>query len=421
MGDAVRSTWLPWVRTRLTASGRCLLVCVLAVPGLGCGVLSALASASLRFGGDRRAVVAAAAPARGMAEHRRQLVNQWTGTAIGSPYRPQPAGLRGRGRCILDDPATRRDTGWLLLEPVAAALLAFPPLAFLIDGMYGFYLCLSNGESFRNGYIDWFPFHVHKGHTGPMTLMALASIALIGFALWYAPKALGWYGRWVAVWLSPTTAARLSTRVNRLTETRAGAMDAQAAELGRIERDLHDGAQARLVAIGMNLGSAAQLIEKRPEEARAMLLEARNASARALSELRDLARGIRPPVLSDRGLGDAVRALALDCDLLVEVTADLPGRLQAPVESAAYFTIAEALANSSKHARAQRVQIDIHHRDSRLLITVQDDGAGGADPAKGNGLRGIERRLAPFDGVLALNSPDGGPTLVSVEIPCALS
>jgi signal transduction histidine kinase len=223
------------------------------------------------------------------------------------------------------------------------------------------------------------------------------------------------------VLLSPTATARLSSRVRRLTETRAAAMDAQAAELGRIERDLHDGAQARLVAMGMNLGAAARLIDKHPEEARAMLLEARDASARALAELRDLVRGIRPPVLSDRGLSDAVRALVLDCDLQVEVTADLPGRLEAPVESAAYFTIAEALANSSKHAKARRVWIDIQHRENRLLMTVQDDGVGGADPARGSGLRGIERRLAPFDGVLALDSPDGGPTLVSVEIPCALS
>jgi signal transduction histidine kinase len=421
IGDTVRATWLPWLRARLTASARCLLVCVLALPGLCCGVLSALATASLRSGAKRYGLVAAVTPARALAEHRRRLVGQWTGTTIECPYGLRPLGLRRRVRWILDDPATRRDARWLLLEPVVGGLLAFPPLALLVDGIYGFYLCLSNGEPFRNGYIDWFPFHVHKGHTGPMTLMALVSVALIGFALWYAPKALSWYGQWVAVLLAPTATARLSSQVRRLTETRAEAMDAQAAELGRIERDLHDGAQARLVAMGMNLGAAAQLIDKHPEEARAMLLEARDASARALAELRDLVRGIRPPVLSDRGLGDAVRALALDCDLQVEVTADLPGRLEAPVESAAYFTIAEALANASKHANARQVRIDLQHRGNRLLMTVQDDGTGGADPSRGSGLRGVERRLAPFDGVLALNSPAGGPTLVSVEIPCALS
>jgi signal transduction histidine kinase len=209
--------------------------------------------------------------------------------------------------------------------------------------------------------------------------------------------------------------------VSHLTVTRNDAVDAQAAELRRIERDLHDGAQARLVAMGMNLNAAAQLMAKDPEQARAMLLEARDASATALRELRDLVRGIHPPVLSDRGLGDAVRALGLDSALAVEVCVELPGRLDPPVESAAYFTVAEALTNAAKHSGGRQVWIDIRHSDGRLLMVVQDDGVGGADPAKGSGLRGLERRLATFDGILALNSPAGGPTVLTVELPCALS
>src|SRR5215467_3856914 len=173
--------------------------------------------------------------------------------------------------------------------------------------------------------------------------------------------------------------------------------------------------------MGMSLGAAIRLIDSRPEEARAMLLEARDASARALAELRDLVRGIRPPVLADRGLGDAVHDLTLDCPFPVELTVDLPDRPNAPVESAAYFAVAEALANVAKHAGARRVRIDIWYGDGLLRLSVQDDGCGGADPADGGGLRGIERRLAPFDGVLAVSSPAGGPTIVSVEIPCAPS
>ena len=209
----------------------------------------------------------------------------------------------------------------------------------------------------------------------------------------------------------------------------------------RIERDLHDGAQARLVAIGMTLDAAGQLLNTSPAAARALLAEARDSSVKALAELRDLVRGIHPPVLADRGLADAVRALALDSPLQVEVTSELPARPPAPVESAAYFAVSELLANVSKHARADRVWIDIRyhgpadgagmhsggmhsggmHSGGMLRIGVTDDGCGGADPAGGTGLRGIERRLAAFDGVLAAGSPPGGPTVMNMEIPCALS
>ncbi|MGH2930200.1 MAG: sensor histidine kinase, partial [Solirubrobacteraceae bacterium] len=364
-------------------------------------------------------VLAAAAPARALAEHRRRLASDWTGKTIDSPHGMRPPGPRRRD---VDGRAARRDATWLLLDPFVGGLLALLPLALIAEGVYGFYLTATNGQQFRDGYISWYPFfRMHKGHAGPMTMMALLAVALVAIGLWCAPKALDWYGRWVAVLLSPTEAVRLSLRVRQLTETRADTMDAQAAELVRIERDLHDGAQARLVGMGMTLGAAVKLIDKHPEEAKAMLLEARDASARALTELRDLVRGIRPPVLSDRGLGDAVRALALDCPLQVEVAVDLPGRQHPPVESAAYLAVAEALANAVKHAGARRVWIDIRYSDDRLLMVVQDDGNGGADPAKGSGLRGIERRLAPFDGVLAVSSPAGGPTIVSVEIRCELS
>lgn len=206
-----------------------------------------------------------------------------------------------------------------------------------------------------------------------------------------------------------------------LTETRQDAVDTSAAELRRIERDLHDGAQARLVAMGMDLGTIEMLVDKDPEKAKQLVAQARRSSADALDELRDLVRGIHPPVLAERGLGDAVRALALRLPVAAEVNVELPGRAEAPVESAAYFAVSEVLTNAVKHADADRIWIDLHHREGRLRVTVTDNGRGGAVIGTGSGLAGIERRLGTFDGVLAVSSPAGGPTMVTMEIPCALS
>jgi signal transduction histidine kinase len=221
--------------------------------------------------------------------------------------------------------------------------------------------------------------------------------------------------------LDPTRSARLAQRVQRLTETRADAVDAQAAELRRIERDLHDGAQARLVAVGLSLAAIERLIESDPDTARRLLAQARQSSATALTELRDLVRGTHPPVLAERGLADAVRAVALDTPLPVDVAVALDGRLDPAVETAAYFGVCEALTNAVRHARAQRIAIVLRHHDGTLTITVTDDGCGGADADRGSGLHGLRRRLGTFDGVLALRSPRGGPTVLTMEIPCALS
>jgi len=169
------------------------------------------------------------------------------------------------------------------------------------------------------------------------------------------------------------------------------------------------------------LRATERLIKTNPDAAAALVAEARENSARALAELRDLVRGINPPVLAERGLGDAIRALALDAQVTTTVEIDLPGRPPAPVESAVYFAIAEVLANAAKHADAGNVHIRAAHTAGMLRIEVSDNGAGGADPARGTGLLGVERRLGTFDGVLAISSPPGGPTIVVIEVPCALS
>jgi signal transduction histidine kinase len=256
----------------------------------------------------------------------------------------------------------------------------------------------------------WYAALAGSGPQGYVPVL-LAAFLFLAFGLWLVPRTLGARGALVG---------RLTSRVQRLSETRTDAVDTAAAELRRVERDLHDGAQARLVALGMSLRAAERLIETSPKAALALVGEARAMSSRALTELRDLVRGIHPPVLADRGLGDAVRALALETPVTTKLDIDLPGRLAEPVESAAYFAVAEVLANAAKHAQARVVEIHMLHNGDCLRIAVTDDGVGGADPAKGSGLRGVERRLGTFDGILAVNSPPGGPTIVVIEVPCAL-
>jgi signal transduction histidine kinase len=211
--------------------------------------------------------------------------------------------------------------------------------------------------------------------------------------------------------------AELERRIDVLTESRAGAVDAQEAKLRRIERDLHDGAQARLVSVGMSLGMAEQKLATDPDGARQLLADARIGAHEALEELRDLARGIHPPVLSDRGLEAAVGALAARSPIRVGVSVEAD-RPPAAVETAAYFVAAEALANASKHADPTRVDIRIVRDGRGLVVEVVDDGRGGADPA-GPGLTGMRRRVEALDGRLHVSSPTGGPTVVRAELPCA--
>ena len=221
--------------------------------------------------------------------------------------------------------------------------------------------------------------------------------------------------------LAPDPATLLAQRVADLTTSRAESVDHSASELRRIERDLHDGAQARLVALGMNLGLVSDLMEQDPEAARQLLDEARGTTGAALGDLRSVVRGIHPPVLADRGLVGAVQALALDMGLPVTVTASLPERPPAPVETAVYFAVSECLANVGKHAGASRASVDVARSDNAVVVTVVDDGHGGADPARGSGLRGVMRRLAAFDGTMRVTSPAGGPTEITLEVPCVWS
>ena len=362
----------------------------------------------------------------------RERINKWTDADIQRPYLPEPEpepGLRGvlrRFVALICDPATWRDYLWVVTDPVVALFTAALPGMLILYGIWGYLLAAFAGDVIGGyGGNDWYTYiHVTEGYgrdSGRVlsTVVVATGFIVIGYAI--GPKMMSVYGRWGRAILGPTEKSQLALRVRHLTETRSDAVDASAAELRRIERDLHDGAQARLVAMGMTLGAIEHLLDKDSEKARLLLAETRASSAKALNELRDLVRGIHPPVLADRGIGDAVKALALDNPMRVEVSADLPGRAEPPVESAAYFAVSEILTNAAKHSGASRVWIDMRYEDGMLRITVTDDGRGGATLDGGTGLRGIERRIGTFDGVLALSSPVGGPTIVTLELPCALS
>ena len=261
----------------------------------------------------------------------------------------------------------------------------------------------------------------------PLWTDALQGSVLLAAGLWLTPRVMRHRLADPSDLELAVRARQLAQRVQTLTKTRHEAVDTAAAELRRIERDLHDGAQARLVALGMSLRAAERMFATNPEAALALVTEAKETSSRALADLRDLVRGIYPPVLADRGLADAVRALALDTPLHTELDINLPGEVDGPVGAAVYFAIAEALTNAVRHSGARTVRVHLSHSGplgpgtGTLRAEVTDDGAGGADPARGTGLAGVERRLATFDGILAVSSPPGGPTIVVIEVPCALS
>ena len=211
----------------------------------------------------------------------------------------------------------------------------------------------------------------------------------------------------------------LERRIEEVSTSRSETLDHSAAEVRRIERDLHDGAQARIASVGMNVGLAEKLMSTDPEAAAALLREARESTVSALEDLRSVVRGIHPPALADRGLAGGLEALALPIPLPITVTVGAPP-LPPPVESAAYFAVAECLANTVKHADATRAWVRVRHDGEVLHLVVGDDGRGGADPA-GSGLAGVAKRLAAFDGTMVVESPAGGPTVVTMEVPCRTS
>jgi signal transduction histidine kinase len=376
----------------------------------GAGHVSIVAAVELvLFGG--LACLVAAHPICGLL---RWLVRRWTGVTVADGYRPAVSIVRmstgywwngrryWRFRALarvnrwvhrqLRDPAAWRERRALVLVVFVVVGVTAIPVTSAVAGVV-----LIGSRAFPLG----------------------VEFLVIPFAFGASPFV--WRGAMSALTqlLRPSPATALSRRVAQLTEQRADATAAQAAEIRRIERDLHDGAQARLIALGMTLTTAERAIDRDPAQAKALLGEARVTITTALRELRELVRGISPPVLSERGLTDALRALALDTPLPVSVHAD-PGfdtGLDVPIESALYFGTAELLTNVVKHADASRVTIRLcRHRDA-VVIEVTDDGRGDATPSATGGLAGLRRRLAVFDGTLSVVSPPCGPTHVRMVVP----
>jgi signal transduction histidine kinase len=404
MTDAERVLRL--ARCILRTCARGLALALLPVACLPLFIVSVFSVALLSVGVGIVPAPASLLAVRRLAGRQRRVALEWSGVTIVTPYRPRPVevtrGLIGRlQRCrwLLTDPATWRDLLWTLAS-VPAGLLGALPAGLIVSGLIG----VLSGV--------W----VNPGHFFQLPLFT----GMIVFGMAGGRRLLKTHAQVAALLLAPTK-KEMAARVDRLSESRSQVVDASAAELRRIERDLHDGAQARLVSLGMSIGLAEQVVRENPDLALKLLAEARAASGQALSDLRHLVRGIHPPLLAERGLDGAVRALVLSLPLPVDLTIELPGRLPDPVESAAYFAIAEVLANVVKHSAASRAWAQLEHRNQRLVAIIGDNGTGGADPAAGTGLRGIEQRLAAFDGVIAVTSPAGGPTVVTMELPCALS
>ncbi|MFE9134957.1 sensor domain-containing protein [Streptomyces sp. NPDC007355] len=376
---------------------------------------------------------------RRLAGRERRRTAAWTGAPIPEAYLPLEGPLPARVRTAVTDPGTVRDVVW------AGAQLLY--------GMVLWYASL----------VLWVPALLVDGVVTGLAGRRPVALPLIG-------RLAGLAADWSRTLLTPApSAARdaaLAARIEQLTATRAGAVAAHGAELRRIERDLHDGAQARLVALSMRIGLARRAYDSDPAAARALLDDAQTQAEEALAELRHVVRGIHPPILTDRGLTGAVRALVASSGLEVEVSvtgladhadhpagapavtgpagrpdhpagalavtgpadhADHPAgapagdfRAPAAVEAAAYFVVAEALTNAAKHSGAARASVSLTRASAALRVRVADEGRGGAEAGEraGSGLTGMRRRVAALDGTVELTSPEGGPTVIEVELPC---
>jgi signal transduction histidine kinase len=351
----------------------------------------------------------------------RRLAGWLRGRPIPGVYRaPTEPGFLPRLRAVTRDPQTWKDFGWLVLNSIVGFALALAALT--VTALVAGYIAMP---------LWWWAIpdpHTQYGtlnlgiYTVTSTGWALVSTA-IGLVL--APLALvlnhgvaKGHAALAGLILGPSESQRLNARVQELASSRAGAVEAATEQLERIERDLHDGAQARLVALAMELGMAEEILARDPEAARASVRKARDDALGALGELRDLSRGLRPAMLQERGLSSAIEALAQRCPIAVEVHFSGPvERTPEPVQTAVYFVAAEALTNAAKHGGGASARMTIERDTDAMTVTILDDGAGGANPS-GSGLSGLDKRLRALDGRLDVISPPGGPTAVRAVIPC---
>jgi signal transduction histidine kinase len=355
--------------------------------------------------------------------HRHRL--RTTAGVVISPQPIMPNGLNAAAiREAIRSPVTWRQLGYHFLAAPALAAAALAAFGMWLAGLlytlvYAYAWTFSPQSLLARGQSSGPP-----GHLAPMSsipvdaYLTVAGLALLVAAPWLTAGVAALDVRAARALLGPSRAEELEHRVEHLTQTRAGVVDAADAERRRLERNLHDGTQQRLVSLAMNLGMArAQTATL--EEAHEAITEAHEEAKAALAELRNLVRGLHPPVLEDRGLDAALSGVAARMPIAVRLTVNVPRRPPPTIEAVAYFVVAEGLTNITKHAQATQAEVFVQQDGDRLHIIVTDDGVGGADPARGTGLAGLARRAESVDGTLEIASPRGGPTLLTVDLPCA--
>ncbi|WP_075738369.1 MULTISPECIES: sensor histidine kinase [Actinoalloteichus] len=365
------------------------------------------------------------------------------GAHAGRPVTTRPLDSTGTGltafRQALSDPLIFRDFAWLFVRFTAGFILSVTALMFLLMPVMvlslipTWHLFSPPPTVLGIPIIGWWQAVIF------LPIQALVLTLLVPFVV---PWLAGVQVRLDLVLLSSATRRELADRVENLTETRESALLAHGAELRRIERDLHDGTQARLVNIALRLGIAERTFADDPAAAVKLMQQARDGAEEAMTELRDVVRAIYPPILADRGLPGALSALAARCTVpttldVADVAGDTPGtgvgdladvelaaaesalgRIPAAVEAAAYFVVAEALTNVGKHSGAQLVTVWVRRVGDALYVAISDDGRGGIDETAGTGVAGIRRRVAALDGAVTVESPRGGPSTITVELPC---
>ncbi|MEU5599953.1 sensor histidine kinase [Streptomyces sp. NPDC020298] len=350
---------------------------------------------------------------RWLADGERGRLQRWTASTA-------PAGPHARRRlmAVLSDPATGRDLRWApcmmvagtVLGFIGAALLLFPAAVLVLVGLWWLFPADEPVRLMLDVPVDSWGSAVYAGV--PQFLLSVL-LALFG------PPLLARLDASVSRWLlAPSDATILAERVSTLDRTRTGAINAHGNELRRIERDLHDGTQARLVSLAMQLGLAERTLGSDPAAVGPLLARAREGAEEAMAELRDVLRSVYPPILADRGLAGAVSAVAARCPIPATVELGELGDVPAQAEVAVYFAITEALTNAAKHGHAGSVSVTLARAGGTVRAEITDDGRGGAVEGRGTGLRGMRQRVEAVDGVLQVQSPPGGPTVITVECPC---
>ncbi|MFJ5921236.1 histidine kinase [Kitasatospora sp. NPDC092948] len=351
---------------------------------------------------------------RRLADAERARLGRWAApVAVAGPHGRRPLLV------MLSDSATGRDLRWApgqlvagtVLGILGVALFLFPVAVSVLAGLWWLFPAQDPIRLILDVPIDSWASVVYAGV--PQFLLSVL-LALFGPPL--VARSAASVSRWL---LAPSAAAALADRVAALDRTRSGAIDAHGSELRRIERDLHDGTQARLVSLAMQLGLAERLFGSDPAAVGPLLTRAREGAEEAMAELRDVLRSVYPPILADRGLAGAVSAVVARSPVPATLAVGELGDVPAQIEVAVYFAVTEALTNAAKHAHAGTVAVTLTRTAAAVRAEIADDGRGGAAEGLGSGLRGMRQRVEAVDGALRVRSPAGGPTVITVECPCA--